>query len=187
LTTGTVLTRGIVILRPLRLSDSESSLEAIRESLPELIPWMPWAHPDYSYKEARDWIKRSVENWKNGFAREFAIIDARDGTYLGGCGLNRIDYENRMANLGYWVRTSRTGEGIAPTAAGLLAEFGFRELSFSRIEILVNISNARSLRVAEKVGALREGILRNRIVVRGTAHDGVMFSLVPEDIQKPLL
>jgi ribosomal-protein-serine acetyltransferase len=186
LTSEITLTRGNIILRPARLSDTDFSLEAVRESLQELLPWMPWAHSDYSYKDARDWIKRMIENWKDGIACEFLIIDSLDGAYLGSCGLNRIDRENRMANLGYWVRTSCAGKGITSTAALLLAEFGFSKLSLTRIEILVAVENLRSQRVAVKVGAKREGVLRNRIVIRGTVHDGIMFSLVPEDLKMPV-
>jgi RimJ/RimL family protein N-acetyltransferase len=166
------------------MTDLEITLEAIRESMPELFPWMPWAHDNYTRGEVRDWIKRSNDSWKNGSAREFAIFDTVDGTYLGGCGLNHIDYENRMANLGYWVRTSRAGSGVAATVARLLADFCFRELSLTRLEILVAVENLRSQRVAAKVGALREGVLRKRFVVRGTALDCVMFSLVPEDMER---
>ena len=143
---------------------------------------MSWAHKDYSIKESRDWLKKKPDEWKNGIAYDFAIFDSKDGSYLGGCGINRIDYENRCANLGYWVRAGKAGQGVATTATLLLARWGFKELSLNRIEILVATGNKRSLRVAEKVGAQREGILRNRIIVRDRVHDGVMYSLIPGDI-----
>jgi RimJ/RimL family protein N-acetyltransferase len=54
----------------------------------------------------------------------FVITDALDGTLLGGTGLNNLSLEYRLANLGYWVRSSRRGQGIAPAAARLLACFG---------------------------------------------------------------
>jgi RimJ/RimL family protein N-acetyltransferase len=74
------------------------------------------------------------------------------------------------------------GQGVAPAATILLAKWGFEALKLMRIEILVATGNARSLRVAEKVGAKREGILRNRITIRDEVHDGVMHSLIPGDI-----
>ena len=43
----------------------------------------------------------------------FAIIDAENGDVLGSCGLNHLHPVYRLCNLGYWVRTSRHGEGIA--------------------------------------------------------------------------
>jgi len=51
-----------------------------------------------------------------------------------------------------------------------------------RVEIVVAVENRASLRVAEKVGATREGVLRNRMPVRDEICHAVMHSLVPEDL-----
>ncbi|GAI57617.1 unnamed protein product, partial [marine sediment metagenome] len=99
-----------------------------------------------------------------------------------GCGLNHIDYKNRIANIGYWVRTSRTKRDVASAAVRLLAQFGFKKLKLNRIEVKAAVGNKASQRVAEKIGAKREGILRNRMVVRDRVYDMVMFSLIPEDL-----
>jgi RimJ/RimL family protein N-acetyltransferase len=143
---------------------------------------MPWCHTDYSIEESRAWVESRAEAWKKGTQYDFVITDARDGSFLGGCGLNHIDHNNRIANLGYWVRTSRTKKGVASAAARLLAQFGLGKLKLNRIEIMAAVGNKASQRVAEKVGAKREGILRNRRVVRERVYDVVMFSLIPEDL-----
>ena len=62
----------------------------------------------------------------------------------------------------------------------LLADYGFKELKLNRIEILVAVDNLASQRVAAKAGAVREGILRNRLLLHGKIHDAVMFSLIPK-------
>jgi ribosomal-protein-serine acetyltransferase len=176
------LTDGRVTLRPYSMRYVDATYKAIRESLAEISVWLPFAHKDYSIKESRDWIKQRPGDWKKGTSYEFAVFDAKDGTLIGGCGINNIRHENQQANLGYWVRTSHTGRGVAPAATLLLAKWGFETLKLTRIEILIAVGNARSLRVAEKVGAKREGILRNRILIRDKAHDAVMHSLIPGDI-----
>jgi RimJ/RimL family protein N-acetyltransferase len=63
-----------------------------------------------------------------------------------------------------------------------VAKFGFAELGLQRIEILAAIPNIASQRVAEKAGAVREGVLRKRLLIRGVSQDAVMFSLVAEDL-----
>lgn len=176
------MTDGKVTLRPQRPDDVSNLYNAVWESLKELAAWMPWAHKDYSIRESRQWLKMQPEEWKKGFAYSFAILDAKDGTYLGGCGINRIDRENLSANLGYWVRTSRTAQGTAPAATRLLAAWAFRELKLNRIEIVVALENLRSQRVAEKAGAKREGIMRNRLLLHSKAHDAVLFSLIPGEV-----
>ena len=176
------LTDGRVLLEPYRIGDVEHLYQAARESIAELSVWMPWCHADYSIKESRAWVESQAEVWEKGTQYDFVITDAKDGSFLGGCGLNHIDYKNRIANLGYWVRTSRTKRGVASAAVRLLAQFGFGKLKLNRIEITAAVGNKASQRVAEKVGATREGILRNRIVVRERVYDVVMFSLIPEDL-----
>jgi RimJ/RimL family protein N-acetyltransferase len=52
-------------------------------------------------------------------------------------GLTRVDWVNRFANIGYWVRHSRTRLGIATTATRLIAAFGLKKLGLHRLEILI--------------------------------------------------
>lgn len=174
---------GFVLIRSYRPDDADAIYEAVRESIPDLSPWVSWCHAYYSIDEAKFFLKTQAEWWKEGSVYNFGIIDAVDGGFLGGCVLNRIDRTNRFANLSYWVRSSRTRQGVASAASLLVARFGFEELGLNRIEIVVATSNVASLRVAQKLGATREGILRHRITVRDKVYDAVMFSLIAEDLE----
>jgi RimJ/RimL family protein N-acetyltransferase len=179
-----VFTDGRIILRPIGIEDVEQLYEAINESTQELSPWLSFVHPDYSIKDTKEWLARRDQEWQDGAEYSFAIIDYENGTFLGGCGLNYISGEFKMANVGYWVRTSKTKQGIAPAATLILSRFAFEELGLNRIEILAEVDNKKSQRVAEKAGAKREGIMRNRLCFRGNARDVVMFSLIPDDLKK---
>jgi RimJ/RimL family protein N-acetyltransferase len=88
-----------------------------------------------------------------------------------------------MADLGYWARTGRTRRGIASRPVQLMARLAFERIELVRVEIVVAVDNRASLRVAEKVGATREGVLRNRMPVRDHIHDAVMHSLIPQDFK----
>jgi RimJ/RimL family protein N-acetyltransferase len=142
----------------------------------EMVPWMPWCHPDYSLEESQAWCQAQVIAWANRTAYEF-VIAAADGSYLGACGVNQLDASNRRANLGYWVRSSAAGRGVATAAVKLLTGWVFQHTDLVRLEILVATGNAGSLRVADKSGAAREGVLRKRLLLHGESHDAVMFSL----------
>jgi RimJ/RimL family protein N-acetyltransferase len=168
-------------LIPYKLQYLDQLHESVIESMTELSVWMSWAHPDYSKNESREWLKTRPEQWEAGTAYDFAILDADDGSFLGGCGLNHIHEADNFANLGYWVRTSRTGQGAATAAARLMAGFGFDRVKLARAEIVVAVGNKVSQRVAVKAGATREAVLRNRIKVREAIQNGVMFSLIPAD------
>lgn len=179
------LTDGVVQLRTFRESDTDAVYEAIRESLDLLAPWLPWAHADYTRDESVTWISQCADGWRTNRDFGYAICDAADGALVGGCGLNQIDHDSRRANLGYWVRASRAGSGFATRAARLLAPWGFQNLGLERIEIVVATSNLRSIRAAEKTGAVREGVLRSRLRVRDRQYDGAMFSFVRADFGLP--
>ena len=171
-----------VLLKPYRPGDATRLHEAVRESITELSTWMHWCHNDYSVEESWAWLESRADAWDKGTEYDFSINDSRSGQYLGGCGLNRVDSINRVASLGYWVRSSRTGEGVATTAVLLLVRFGFDELMLNRIEIMAATGNKASQRVAEKAGAIREGVLRKRLIVHDNVHDVVMFSLIRDDL-----
>ena len=85
---------------------------------------------------------------------------------------------NRRCNLGYWVRSGATGQGIAPRAALLTRDWAFEHTALVRIEVVIAVGNHRSIRVAEKSGAFREGVLRKRLLLHGVHEDAVMFSFV---------
>ncbi len=177
------LTDGAIMLRPFRLDDTLPLYQAVRESLPELLPWMPWAYADYSIKDSRKWIEWCAKTWAKDKEYNFVIIDSKDGSILGGGGLNQVRRRTRFANLGYWVRSKYTGKGVATAAALLVARFGFDELDLTRIEVGAATTNIASQRVAEKVGAIRQGIQKRKIAFRDKVYDRVVFSLTPKDLE----
>lgn len=177
------LNDGMISLRPYCMDDVDDLYQAVRESITELQPWMPWCTKEYSIEESRDWLSTREDAWNKGTDYGFRISDARTGRYLGGVGLNQINNLYRAANLGYWIRTSAAGRGVATRAARLVARFGFEELNLIRIEIVAAVGNLASQRVAAKVGAVREGVMRKALPVHGVEHDAVLTSLVAEDIK----
>ena len=177
----TELSDGKILLRPYRAEDTDALYEAVRESINEISPWMSWCHAGYTIDESRAFVMSRSEAWAKEEEYGFGVFDAGTGAYFGGIGLNHIVREYLYANLGYWIRTSCTGRGIASTATRLLARFGLEELGLQRIEIVAAVGNAASQRAAEKAGAVREGILRKRLVYHGASRDAVLYSLVAED------
>jgi RimJ/RimL family protein N-acetyltransferase len=148
----------------------------------ELSLWMPWCGRNYSLQDCTTFVAGRGAAWEKGGEYDFVIYNPADGALLGGAGLNSVNREHRFANLGYWVRTSWTRRGVAPAAARLIARFGFEELKFVRLEIVAAVGNRPSQRVAEKAGAMREGILRNRLTLHEKQHDAVMYSLTSADL-----
>jgi RimJ/RimL family protein N-acetyltransferase len=170
-----------VLLRPFQVEDSAQLYEATRESLASLKPWMNWAHDGYSQAKADRFVRVARARWEEGNLFAFAIVDAENNDILGGCSLSNKHPVYHYCNVGYWVRTSRHGGGIAGRAAKLAARYGFEHAGIIRAEIVMAVENENSRRVAEKIGARYEGILRNRMVVGKAIFDAHMYSLLPSD------
>jgi len=171
-----------ISIRPFRLEDARPLYDAVRESLGALCGWMIWCRLDYSLEDSRSFIASCDSAWERGEHYSFAIIDAKDQSFLGSVGLNHLNRVHNFANVGYWVRQRSARRGIATAATRLIAWFGLNEIGLERLEILVPTSNVASLRVAQKAGAKFEGILRHRLLLSGRRHDAAMYSIVANDL-----
>jgi len=176
------LIEGPLLIRPYRAEDASALYEAVRESLSEVSRWLPWCHENYSIEESKEFVGSREKAAYDGEWYSFAVFQREGGKFLGGVGLNFFNRVHQMANLGYWVRTSAAGRGVATNATRAVARFGFEELGLQRIEIVAAVGNLPSQRVAGKAGAVREGVLRKRLLIRGETQDAVLFSLVKEDL-----
>jgi ribosomal-protein-serine acetyltransferase len=178
-----VFSDGVVGIRRFRPHDGPLHFAAARESIDELSTWMVWCRTDYSLQDSEAFISAQDAEWEQGGQYSFVVFDVKDGAFLGSVGLSQINRAHKFANLGYWVRRSRTRQGVASTAVRLIAQFGLRQLGFNRLEIVIAAGNKPSQRVAEKAGAKREGVLRDRLILHAKAHDAIMYSLVPGDLK----
>lgn len=168
-----------LLLRPLRASDAEAFAAAARESVSSVGRWMDWCRADYPLAEAQEWVAATERERALRLSYEMGVFDARNGAFLGGTGLNQINQTHNFCNLGYWVRESCQGHGIATRAARILTGFGLQELGLTRIEIVIAEDNAPSRAVARNLGALLEGVARNRLVIHGSPVAAAVYSLVP--------
>jgi RimJ/RimL family protein N-acetyltransferase len=160
-------------------SDVDAIYDAVIESKAELQRWMPWCHADYSREDTVQWVLGREEAWNRKDEFDF-VIESGDGRLLGTCGIKRFEWMNRCAEVGYWVRTSATCQGIATDATRQLCQWAFEETDLHRLEILASIENPASIRVAQKAGAVREGILRQRLMLQGRWHDCVLSAVLNE-------
>nr|WP_314541680.1 GNAT family N-acetyltransferase [uncultured Massilia sp.] len=173
------------LLRPLTTADAPAMAAGVRESQATVGKWMSWAHPGYNEADALGWVAMCEASRADGSAHEFGIFRSDGKTFVGVAGLNQFNRLNGFCNLGYWVRASAQRQGAALAAVGALAEYAFRQLDQSRVEIVVADGNLPSLTLAQKAGAVYECLARNRLRLHGDTVSAHVLSLVPGD--KPRL
>ncbi|WP_329743271.1 GNAT family protein [Dyella sp. A6] len=171
-----------VRLRPWRKEDMPALLDAVQSSLDSLGRWLPWCHPEYGQPDAESYLAQRHDEWTCGMQFSFAVLDATTGSLIGAAGLSLINTKHRSANLGYWIRRSRQGEGLAARAARHVAYFGFDRLQLIRIEIVAMPDNHASRRTAERIGARFEVIARQRVWSWDKPHDAAVYGLIPSDL-----
>lgn len=148
------LTVGAVTLRRWRVDDAPSLTDMIVSSLDHLRPWMPWVQYEPLSLGARmDKIRGWVSAWDAAEDFTFAIEDGAGGL-LGVCGLHRRG-EPGSLEIGYWVRSGRTGQGIATSAVRGLVQAAFSIDGVTYLEIHHDAANIASGRVPEKAGFTR--------------------------------
>ena len=140
---------------------------------------MSWANDNYSAAQAESWFAYCNKELENKTSFELGIFEVESGCLVGGCGLNQYNQVNDFYNLGYWVRESHQRQGAGLAAITAITQFGFSELNLGRIEIVIARENAPSIALAEKAGALRECLARNRMKVHGSLVDAYVFSIIP--------
>ena len=156
--------------------------QAAFESREELKVWLPWCHSNYDIEETKDWVNLQQIEWNNRREFSFGIFELDSNQFVGGCGINQINWIHKIGNVGYWIRTNATGKGYASAAARLCAKFGFMDVKLNRIEIVAAKDNLASQSAAEKAGATKECLARKRLIVGDVSHDAFVYSLIKEDI-----
>lgn len=171
-----------IAVRPFALNDADAFYAAVRESIATLSYWMPWCTPAYSLQDARAWMLHCEAAWRTRTEFPLGIFDRATGAVIGGTGINHVNPAYRIGNLGYWVGTPHSGRGVARAAAWMAADIGFKDLGFTRLEVVVLLHNAASHRVAAAIGGQRECNARNRLYFNGVPADATVYALLPGDL-----
>jgi len=109
-------------------------------------------------------------------------IDTLDGEYIGGCGLNKVDWKNRVATVGIVIgKKDYWGKGYGTDAMKLLISFIFDEMNMNKVQLHVYSYNERAIKSYKKSGFIEEGRLRQAQYNRGQYHDEVIMGLLRDD------
>jgi RimJ/RimL family protein N-acetyltransferase len=171
-----------LLLRLYQPTDADQIFAAVDESRAHLRPWMAWVDGHASVNNSRDWCARCAANWLLRAELTLGIFAATSGRYLGCVSLHDPDWDVRAFGIGYWLRASAVGQGYATEAVCMLVDLAFGSLAARRVELRRDARNEPSRRVAERVGFVLEGQLRNAFLdPDGQPADALVFALTPDD------
>ena len=141
-----------LVLRCWTPGDAPLLKEAIDASLPELKRWMPWAAAEPLPVAAKvERIGKMQRAFAAGEDWTYGIFDRNESRVVGGSGLHPRVAPDRL-EIGYWIRSSEVGQGLATEVAAALADVAFRLHGASAVEIHCDPGNARSAGVPRRLG-----------------------------------
>jgi RimJ/RimL family protein N-acetyltransferase len=141
--------------------------------------------PGQSRAEMQAWINQAIAETQNGTRIWFIIIRKSDNRAIGATSFMDIHRQDRNLEIGgTWITTSAWRTPINTECKYLLLKHAFETLGCIRVQLKTDARNLRSQRAIERLGAVKEGVLRKHMITRtGYVRDTVMYSIIDTEWQ----
>ncbi|MEU9960315.1 GNAT family N-acetyltransferase [Streptomyces sp. NPDC050982] len=179
-----------LVLRPLEDEDVPALTEMMNDE--QVVAWTAVPQP-FTEDSARSWVNRYAPSERtSGRGLDLAVTEFLTQRLVGIVQLGKTNWHVRSTELSYIVAPWARGEGYASEAALATAQWLFGDQKFERLELRTAADNTASQQVAQKIGCISEGVLRNACIARTRTEDGswvalrtdfIVWGLLPEDIE----
>lgn len=173
------------------LENSRARLEPLTEKhfdllLPVAMHRELWEFTSAKVSDPEDfkrYFDTALAENKSGSSYPFAIYDKQNNRYAGSTRYGNISMPNKRVEIGWtWYHPTLQRTGINKSCKFLLLNFGFETLGLNRIELKTSALNLKSQGAMLKIGAVREGVLRNHMINEdGIVRDTVYFSFIKQE------
>ncbi|MCP1164234.1 MULTISPECIES: GNAT family N-acetyltransferase [Bacillus] len=164
----------------LRLIDSDdvetlfSIVEGNRDIWAYLISKMD------SVQDMQQYVQKAIKSYGRGNEIPFVVVDQQTNTIVGSTRLYNISVEDKTVELGQtWYHPSVQRTSINTECKYMLLQYAFEKLHMLRVQIKTDARNEKAQRAIERLGAVKEGMLRNeRKLPSGHVRDAVVYSII---------
>ncbi|HNO79498.1 MAG TPA: GNAT family protein [Phycisphaerae bacterium] len=169
-----------VRLEPLDIHHADDLAVAADEA--EIWAYMPLA-AGVVRDDCRGWIEATHRDAADGSQVPFAIVDRLSGRAVGSTRYLNIRRAHRSLEIGYtWLGSAARRTPINTHCKWLLLSHAFDTLGAIRVEFKTDNRNARSQRALERIGATREGLHRQHMIMPdGHLRDSVYYSIIDKE------
>lgn len=151
--------------------DAEHAFVNDYDTLRDMLGGIPFPS---SVADEQQWLSQQTSYTRGEY--QFAIEDA-DGCLIGRCGPTRVDWKNRVAELGIMIGAPYRRRGYGAEAMALLCDFCFQEMNMRKLKVCVLAENEAAMRCYARCGFRQEGLLRQEIFRRGRYRDMAILAL----------
>lgn len=147
----------------------------IKRLLAPNIPFLYTLEDEYKWYEGQSAMKDLYN---------FAIETKETGKYIGGCGINHLDWKNSTATIGIFIGDADYwGKGYGTDAMKVLIRFIFEQMNIHKIKLNVYAFNERAIKSYQKIGFVHEGTLRQEIFKDGKYHDEWVMGMFASELK----
>lgn len=171
-----------VCLRAYKEEDIKVATELVNDAELKkfLTPGIPFP---MSLWQEEEWIKSQKDSQSGEF--NFAIEDMKTKKYIGGCGLENVNWLARTAVVGIMIGDKNYwGKGYGTDAMKVLLKFIFENMNINKVKLNVFSFNERAIKSYKKCGFKVEGILKDEIFKEGKYYDEVLMAIFKEEFEK---
>ncbi|AWL89393.1 acetyltransferase [Streptomyces sp. TSRI0445] len=182
-----------LVMRPFEMADISAYIEMMNDEA--VVAWMDGPNP-YTQVDAERWVRRIAPAERTGGQGiALAVTEFLTQRLVGSVRLLNTDWRTRSTEVRYITAPWARGEGYATESVLAIAEWLFRDQGFERIELRTPADNTASQQVAQKLGCISEGVLRNARIARTRTENGtdggwtdirtdlIVWGLLPEDLE----
>jgi ribosomal-protein-serine acetyltransferase len=169
-------------LRLLQLADAAELFALTDANRLYLRQWLPWLDMVTQVDHTKDFILRTLKQFVDREGLVAAICYS--GRIVGLVGFNRIEQQDRIGYIGYWLAESHTGKGIMTKSCHSLINYGFTTLKLNRIVITCATENHRSRAIPLRLGFTHEGVIRDAEWLYSQFGDHDIYALLAKDWNK---
>jgi ribosomal-protein-serine acetyltransferase len=145
-----------------------------------LRPWLPFVDRMQTVEFAKNYINGVLQRNKEG--NEYAFVIIENDTVIGRIGVYKIDGQNKIGEIGYWIIEGFQGKGIVTRSCKAIIDFCFSDLQLNRIEIKCGTENYKSKTIPEKLNFTKEGVIRQGELLYDSYIDLNLYSLLKSDV-----
>ncbi|QNL22978.1 GNAT family N-acetyltransferase [Hyphobacterium sp. CCMP332] len=168
-----------VFLRPIKTDDFEKMKSLTRD--PKM--WYYFTADLSDEIILKQWIENAASELKEHKALPFTIIDTNNKNVIGTTRIGNISEVNKRVEIGWtWISKDYQGTGINGHVKKLLFKYLFEETDTLRIEFKTDVLNIPARKGMEKVGLVKEGVLRSHtLMTNNRRRDTLYYSILKDE------
>lgn len=134
-------------------------------------------------KSFSNYFNTALKEKENKTSYPFAMFDKKENRYVGCTRYANISFRDKRLEIGWtWIDPLLQGSGINKHNKFLMLQYCFETLELNRVELKTAGTNLKSQRAMEKIGAIREGVLRKHSINDlGVTRDTVYYSFISDE------